>query len=358
MAPAQGQQTAVAFLGPKASYTHQATLSVFPNSQTHALAPQVSIEDVFAAVQSSTTGTLGVVPFENSSNGSVVFTLDLFVDLHNRYPDLVVDAEIYLPVRHCLLGHQRKQRRTSRTEGPWRRSEQSSSPPSLTPVCSSSPPKSSSTGLPDLSHITKLYSHPQAWGQCKSFLSKHLHGLERQDVSSTSRAAELVAADPSGTSAAIASKIAAELISPLDVLVEGIEDNEGNSTRFFVLRKLSSSPTSTTSDIPSCDAPTNEEDYERHKTLITFTLLQHGSSGALADCLAVFKNHGINLTSINTRPSGERAWDYVFFVEFQGRRGSRRVDAALEELGEVVRGWRWLGSWKNMLFVEQENGDA
>ncbi|EGP85336.1 uncharacterized protein MYCGRDRAFT_27205, partial [Zymoseptoria tritici IPO323] len=279
---AQGQQTAVAFLGPKASYTHQATLSVFPNSQTHALAPQVSIEDVFAAVQSSTTGTLGVVPFENSSNGSVVFTLDLFVDLHNRYPDLVVDAEIYLPVRHCLLGHQRKQ------------------------LCSSSPPKSSSTGVPDLSHITKLYSHPQAWGQCKSFLSKHLHGLERQDVSSTSRAAELVAADPSGTSAAIASKIAAELISPLDVLVEGIEDNEGNSTRFFVLRKLSSSPTSTTSDIPSCDAPTNEEDYERHKTLITFTLLQHGSSGALADCLAVFKNHGINLTSINTRPSGER----------------------------------------------------
>jgi prephenate dehydratase len=214
-----------------------------------------------------------------------------------------------------------------------------------------------SSHLPDLSHITKIYSHPQAWGQCKSFLSTHLHGIERQDVSSTSRAAELASADTTGTSAAIASKIAAELIHPLDVLVEGIEDNEGNSTRFFVLRKLNSGE-----DSPSCSSSTsqpshdNDEEVEQHKTLITFTLLQHGSSGALADSLAVFKKHGINLTSINTRPSGQRAWDYVFFVEFQGRRGSKRVDAALEELGREVKGWRWLGSWRSRLGAAGEEG--
>ncbi|KAK4949194.1 prephenate dehydratase, partial [Elasticomyces elasticus] len=69
----------VAFLGPKASYTHQAALSYF-TSQDHDLEPQIAIEDVFAAVQSG-AAINGVVPFENSTNGSVLFTLDLFADL-------------------------------------------------------------------------------------------------------------------------------------------------------------------------------------------------------------------------------------------------------------------------------------
>ncbi|KAI7476657.1 hypothetical protein KC351_g9307 [Hortaea werneckii] len=84
----------VGFLGPKASYTHQATLGHFPGPQ-YDVRPLTTIEDVFAAVQSG-QATYGVVPFENSSNGSVVFTLDLFADLHGRYPDILVWDEIYL----------------------------------------------------------------------------------------------------------------------------------------------------------------------------------------------------------------------------------------------------------------------
>ena len=74
------KENVVAFLGPKASYTHQATTQQFPESQ-YKIIPQTSIEDVFAAVQAG-KASHGVVPFENSSNGSVVFTLDLFADLY------------------------------------------------------------------------------------------------------------------------------------------------------------------------------------------------------------------------------------------------------------------------------------
>ncbi|KAI7118008.1 hypothetical protein KC324_g18786 [Hortaea werneckii] len=78
----EAKKEVVGFLGPKASYTHQATLGHFPGPQ-YDVRPLTTIEDVFAAVQSG-QAAYGVVPFENSSNGSVVFTLDLFADLHGR----------------------------------------------------------------------------------------------------------------------------------------------------------------------------------------------------------------------------------------------------------------------------------
>ena len=68
------------------------------------LSPQITIADVFTAVQNG-TAYRGVVPFENSSNGSVVFTLDLIGDLHGLHPDILVCGESYVAVKHCLLGH-------------------------------------------------------------------------------------------------------------------------------------------------------------------------------------------------------------------------------------------------------------
>ncbi|KAF2172733.1 hypothetical protein M409DRAFT_16695 [Zasmidium cellare ATCC 36951] len=351
----------VAFLGPKASYTHQATVSSFPESK-YDLQPQSSIEDVFAAVQSGTAAH-GVVPFENSSNGSVVFTLDLFADHNGKYPEILVEGEIYLPVRHCLLGHlntdtnARSSSPTKRTDLPWRRLKENdnSNSPNLsgtaTPTQSTpSPSKPKTAPDHDISHIKKLYSHPQAWGQCHLFLSTYLKSTERQDVSSTSKAAELVAQDPSGTSAAISSKIAAEM-NGLEVLAEGIEDREGNSTRFFILRSAKSPSPSLQ---PSHDLHAGGAGDDAYKTLISFTI-SHTSPGALADSLAVFKSHNLNLTSINTRPNigGQAAWQYIFFVEVMGRKEEGgeggKVNEALRELGGTCRGWRWLGSWENRL---------
>lgn len=183
-----------------------------------------------------------------------------------------------------------------------------------------------------------MYSHPQAWTQCSKFLEKHFLGVERIDVSSTSRGAELVAEDTTGQSAAISSGIAASL-NNIPILAEGIEDIQGNTTRFFVLRHESSP---LTFPIP----PSGPD--ENSKTLISFRLKHGQQSGALAESLGVFAKHGVNLTSILSRPSREAAWHYVFFVEVQGRRekGSA-VDLALEELTPVVEGWRWLGSWED-----------
>ncbi len=251
----------------------------------------------------------GVVPFENSTNGSVVFTLDLFANLYDKYSDVLVCGEAYVSVSHCLLG-----------------------------LDDSSPP--------DYSKITKLYSHPQAWGQCKTFLRQHLNHAERFDVSSTSRAAQMVAESKDSGAAAISSKVAGTLFN-LFLRAEGINDVSGNQTRFLVLRRRDSPQTSAQL---STVGEATEEDY---KTLLLFTLPYTPSNpnpGALAQCLSVFGRHKLNLTSINTRPSGVANWEYIFFIEFKGRKEEGcggAVNAAFKELGDVCEWYRWLGSWEN-----------
>jgi len=304
----------VAFLGPEASYTHQAALDTFsPNKYT--LTPQTTIEDVFAAVQDGSVYR-GVVPFENSTNGSVVFTLDLFADLHSKYSDILVCGEAYVSVSHCLLGLD-----TSVTS--------------------------------DYSKIKKLYSHPQAWGQCKTFLQQHLKHAERFDVSSTSRAAQMVAEGNDPSAAAISSKVAGTLFK-LSLLSEGINDVSGNQTRFLVLRRRDASDESTPSSALSTTLDAEESPYaEDYKTLLLFTLPYTPSNpnpGALAQCLSVFGRYKLNLTSINTRPSGVANWEYIFFIEFKGRKEKEEsgpVNAAFKELSGVCEWYRWLGSWEN-----------
>jgi len=305
------EEVYVAYLGPVASYTHQAALDSFTEPR-FTLRPETSIEDVFAAVADG-SASRGVVPFENSSNGSVVFTLDLFANLSGKYGDIVVVNEAYVRVNHCIVGH---------------------------------PAAAPSTTTGDWSHITKLYSHPQAWGQCKKFLGAHFKHAEKQDVSSTSRGAALVAASPADThTAAISSALAAKE-NGLAVLATNIQDSSENTTRFLVIRRAS--------ETASLDMRTFVDEpveWDMYKTLVSFTVSQHGAPGALADCLAVFKKHKITLTSINSRPSGEGSWHYVFFVEFKGRKRAPNqggpVNEALLDLGTVAKDWRWLGSFED-----------
>lgn len=207
----------------------------------------------------------------------------------------------------------------------------------------------------DYSNITKLYSHPQAWGQCKVFLQQHLKHAERFDVSSTSRAAQMVAESKDQSAAAISSKVAGTLFK-LSQLAEGINDVSGNQTRFLVLRRKDSSGVSSQSSAPPSE-PTAEKanDEEEHKSLLLFTLPYTPSNpnpGALAQCLSVFGRHKLNLTSINTRPSGVANWEYIFYIEFKGQKeegDSGPVNAAFKELQGVCEWYRWLGSWKNRL---------
>ena len=200
--------------------------------------------------------------------------------------------------------------------------------------------------LHNLSHISKLYSHPQAWGQCNAFLSAYLRYAERQDCSSTSKAAATVVkrTGTDGEEAAIACELAAKVYG-LEILARGIEDEAGNRTRFLILRNADDERISFNSDFLS-SAPS----VSAFKTLVCFTV-PHASPGALADSLGVFGKHGLNLSSINSRPSGMGAWHYVFFVEVLGKRvdgreGGGAVEAALQDLGKVASYWRCFGGWE------------
>jgi prephenate dehydratase len=282
--------------------------------------------DVFEAIQSG-EAALGVVPFENSTTGAVIFTLELLADRHNRYPDVNVCGEAYLDVSHYLLGH--KAPRNAATDSPGVSG-------TCTPTTSiPSPLKPRKKPLSSLKHIERIYTHPQAWGQCDIFLNAYLKAIERIDVSSTSRAAEMVKEDTSGTSAAIASSLAAE-IHGLDVLACGIEDREDNKTRFFILRKGLEGATTSAA---------------KTKSLISFTI-DHRSPGALAQVLDCFRGYTLNLTSINSRPTKVIPFQYIFFVEFEGSKlndPDRRVKGALECVAKFVQSWRWLGSWDDKL---------
>lgn len=310
----------VAFLGPISSYTHQAALSSF-EADRYKYEPADTITGVFDVVQSG-EAEMGVVPFENSTNGAVIFTFELLSDRHNLYSDVYVCGEAYLDVSHCLLGR----------KSPRPGTDSSDVSGACTPTLSSpSPQKPRTAPLYSLKHVKKLYSHPQAFGQCEIFLAAHLKGVERIDVSSTSRAAEIVKEDTTGESAAIASILAAQ-VHEIDILAKGIEDREDNTTRFLILRK---------------GINENACKTDKTKSLISFTV-DHRKPGALASVLHCFQKYDLNLTSINSRPTRIVPFQYIFFLEFEGSRlndATGKVKNTLDALTEYAHDWRWLGSW-------------
>lgn len=173
----------IAYLGPEATYSHQAALKRFGNSLAYA--PQKTIGDVFQEVAKS-RADYGVIPIENSTEGAVTPTLDLLVD-----SELRIVAQIILPIQHCLLTHARR-----------------------------------------LAGIRKLYVHPQSHAQCRLWIRQNLPEAEIIETSSNARSAELAAQEK--TAAAIAGLLAAEKYR-VPILEHDIQDNSGNATRFVVL---------------------------------------------------------------------------------------------------------------------------
>jgi prephenate dehydratase len=192
-------------------------------------------------------------------------------------------------------------------------------------------------------HIQRLYSHPQAFGQCTAFISTYLKGVEIFEVSSTSKAAEIVSKDTTGTWAAISSELAAGLHG-LDFLGKSIEDREDNTTRFLVIGTNAVGP----KDLEKTKQAVAQKGS---KSLVSFTV-PHTSPGALADALSCFRAFNLNLTSINSRPSLVQPFQYIFFVEFEGHKHDDlegRVNGALEKISRVAESWRWLGSWERYI---------
>lgn len=278
----------------------------------------------------------GVVPFENSTHGVVTFTLGYLADRGGDYGDLSVCGEVYIDVHHFLLGRAR-----------GKADQQEQQPPTGAPAPAPAP---AAKGKPqhDLSHIRRVYSHPQAFGQTQAFVSAYLPaGVETIDVSSTSKAAEMAGLDASGETAAISNESAAAAFG-LDVLARCIEDRDDNTTRFFVLRRGRAGAGETEGEGKKGEGE-EEAKARGHKSLVSFTV-PHRAPGALAAVLDVFRKVGLNLTSINSLPSLIQPFQYLFLVEFDGSRyhdPEGKVEAALSEVAKVAESSRWLGSWEN-----------
>jgi chorismate mutase/prephenate dehydratase len=180
----------IAYLGPEATFTHQAAIRRFGASLRYV--SQKTIADVFLEV-TKRRADYGVVPVENSTEGVVTHTLDMFVD-----SDLKIVAQIILPIQHCLVSNCKRD------------------------------------------ELKKLYAHPQSYAQCRIWVQNHLPHIEVIETSSNARSAELAAKEPH--SAAIAGVLAAERYG-LRILESDIQDNSANATRFLVLGRQCSPPT-------------------------------------------------------------------------------------------------------------------
>ncbi len=284
-----------------------------------------------------------MVPYENSSNGPVIDTLDLLIDREEGFPDVQLCGEAYIDIQHCLLGY--KSKSVYQEDQDIQQCPPNCGTP-LTSVPSSTKPRSKPST--DLRHIKQVYSHPQAFGQSETFLSTYLRGAERHEVSSTSEAARIVANDKPGETAAISSKLAADN-HRLTVLSEGIQDVSDNTTRFLIIQR---GPNDDQKQmlIPEKFRVSAASDSDC-KGLVVFNV-NGEDKGALMKALLVFNNYGLNLASIDKRPSRIRPWHYKFLAEFGC--GKELLDAdrlrlALEELESTTEENRWLGFWKDRL---------
>jgi len=170
--------------------------------------------------------------------------------------------------------------------------------------------------------ITRVYSHSQSLAQCRQWLDANYPKAERIAVSSNAEAAKRIKGE--WNSAAIAGDMAAELYD-LEKLSEKIEDRPDNSTRFLIVGRenvLSSGDDKTSIIVAAKNEP-----------------------GALYSLLAPFYKEGIDLTRVETRPSREGKWTYVFFVDFKGHKDDLSIKKVLAELNENVSDLRVLGSY-------------
>jgi chorismate mutase/prephenate dehydratase len=239
------------------------------------MVPCEGIEEIFEAVEKG-KASFGVVPIENSNEGVVNRTLDMFVD-----SEVKICGEILLRISHELL---------------------------------------SQSGDPG--KVRKIYSHPQALGQCRQWLKKHFPRAVLEETTSTSRAAQIAAEEEEA--AAVASSLASSLYR-LKVVESRIEDYLHNYTRFLVLGQQ---PVESTG---------------RDKTSLLFSISH--SPGSLYEILKPFSERAINLTKIESRPIKDTPWEYIFFLDFEGHMADLKIRETLEEMKKNTLFFKLLGSY-------------
>lgn len=263
----------IAFLGPLGTFSESAATKHFGHAAR--LLPQGAIDDVFREVESG-HAHYAVVPVENSTEGAVGRTMDLLLAT-----PLKICGEVVLRIHQNLLSNET-----------------------------------------DFSKITKVYSHAQSLAQCHEWLNRMLPKAQRISVGSNAQAAQK-AAEEAGT-AAIAGEAAAARYK-LPKLVENIEDEPNNTTRFLVLGKH--------------DAGASGRD----KTSLIMSAPNR--TGALHELLQPLSMAGVSMCRLESRPARNALWEYVFYVDIEGHRDEPAIKAALDKLAASAAYLKILGSY-------------
>jgi len=272
----------IAYLGPQASFSEMAAdifcrkykINAYPN-------PMSTIRQVIEFVDEN-PNVLGVLPLENSVEGSVHEALDNLMMTIN--PNIKILAQTIMPIRHCLL---------SRTT--------------------------------EFYSITGIISHPQALAQCQNFIHDEMpRNLNLIEATSTAEAARSLA-NYNLTYAAIGSEKTAEVYN-LNILRENINDNKNNQTRFVLIGDFETEIT------------------ENDKTSLIFAT--ENKPGALLEILHIFYENNINLSYIASRPSKMKFGDYNFVVNFDGHIKNQKILNTLKEIKGKTTFMRFLGSYE------------
>lgn len=266
--------TSVAFQGERGAYSESAVYQFFGSNVQ--VKPCRDFRDVFESVKQQEVQA-GVVPIENSLEGSINQNYDLFFSY-----DLKVCGEVIVKVEHCLI---------------------------VNPGT-------------NIDQIKTVYSHPQALAQCRSYLEKAK--WEIIPTYDTAGSVKIIKEQKIQNAAAIASEKAAELYG-MQILARDIADNKENYTRFFVLSQE--------------DSPVTGKD----KTSIIFSAKHE--PGSLYHALGEFAKRNINLTRIESRPTKKTAWEYNFYLDFEGHRIEPKCAEALKALEKYAIFVKILGSY-------------
>jgi len=269
--------TRIAFQGERGAYSEIAAKKLFGNNIT--ISPSFSFEEVFLKVKEKKVN-YGVVPIENSLYGSVFETYDLL--LQNS---LSIISELNLQINHCLLASKNYK----------------------------------------FNEIKKVYSHPQALGQCSVFL-KSLKNAQIIPAYDTAGSALISLNESQTPTAAVASRNASELYG-LKILKSNIQNNKENFTRFLVISKKKIT-----------------KGFHNPKTSICFEL--KSIPGALFKALSVFALRDINLLKIESRPIPHKLFEYVFYMDLSGNMEDTKVKNALNHLSEISLTLKSFGSYE------------
>ena len=240
----------VGYLGPPGSFSHQASMQYFRQLNPEAvMVPQDTVASVFQRVMSN-EASFGLIPFENSIGGKVQGVIGHLTSSGHR-PSICGDC--FLKVSQCLISH---------------------------------------PSVGDYKHIKRVYSHPQALLQCQQWLREHMPQVEQVPTTSTSGAAEIVKG-MDDTCAAIGSSLLANQYE-LRVLQQDMQDQSFNRTRFLVLRR----------------DPLDTLNVSSGKDRTILILSLRNQVGSLARALAVFAEHKVNLTTLESVKNPAEAWAY------------------------------------------------